>query len=453
MVSASLHRYFGKYQRYFGIFFILLFLGFSLLLITYVYDTARTETLEQTRHELMTTAEGISVTLDADALADIRPEEESAPGFLNVRDQIRKYQGVGDIRYVYIMKMEGSNVTFLVDGDFGYDPNAAVIGEVFPDPPVSLLEGFSRPSADREFTTDRWGTFLSGYAPVRDTSGRTIAMVGVDMDESRVRSKMDFLDSSRVLLGLFIVVLCAVGAIILDHSRYLHEAALTREVELRRESERILKESLEEKTVMLQEIHHRVNNNLQVLISLINLQSRTETDPRAIEALRGCQTRIVALAVVHELLYVSKNVSSIEARQYLERLGRSLIQFYRRDRASIPLVVRAPGISLNLSVAIPVGLIMNELISNSIRHAFFEGKTGTITIDVEESGEMLKIVYHDDGCGLPEGINWKEPETLGFRLISSLAGQLDGTIEMLPGPGLAFRILVQKKLANGEAAA
>jgi two-component sensor histidine kinase len=444
MISEPWRLFFQRYQRYFGIFFILFILGFTLITTTYIYETVRNEVIDQTRHELMTTAEGISTTIHGEDLANLRTGDETTPEFLRIRDQIRKFQSVGDIRYVYLMKNQNGTVTFLVDGDSGYDPTAAKTGEVYSHPTDSLMEGFSRPSADREFYTDRWGTFLSGYAPVFTASGKPVALVGVDIDESKIRSRMDFLDSTRLFLALFIIIISAIGAIVMDRLHTVHEDALSREVELRKESELNLQVSLSEKTVMLREIHHRVNNNLQILVSLINLQSRTETDPRAIDALRGCQTRIVALAVVHELLYISKDVNRIDVQLYLERLGRSLIMFYRRDRPAIPLLVTGPHLSLDLSTAIPIGLIMNELISNSIRHAFSGEDTGSITIDVKEAGRDMIIIFQDSGPGLPEGFNWKTPETLGFRLVSSLVDQLDGTVEMLPGPGLVFQIMVSR---------
>jgi two-component sensor histidine kinase len=442
------HQFFWKYQRYFGIIFILFFLAFTLVTTTYIYETARNEVIDQTRNELMTTAEGISTTIRGEDLVTLQPGDESAPEYLRIRDQIRKFQSVGDIRFVYLMKQQNGTVTFLVDADSGYDPSAAKTGEVYANPTASLMEGFSRPSADREFYTDRWGSFLSGYAPVYTTSGEPVALVGVDMDETKIRSKMDFLDTTRLLLALFIVIISGVGAIFMDRSHMVNEDALSREIELRRESERILQESLTEKTVMLREIHHRVNNNLQILISLIKMQSRAETNPRAVDALRGCQTRVVALAVVHELLYVSKNVSSIDAQQYLDRLGSTLIQFYRRDRPVATLQVNAPRLSLDLSTAIPLGLIMNELISNSIRHAFTEEKPGTIVITVTETDNTVTIRYQDDGCGLPEGFDWMASETLGFRLIASLVGQLDGKVELQPGPGVAFLIIIPGKASR-----
>lgn len=449
MSSETWHRFFRNYQHYFGIFFILFFLVFTLVTTTYIYETARNEVIDQIRNELMTTAEGISTTVRGEDLVNLRPGDESTPEYLRIRDQLRRFQSVGDIRFVYIMKQQNGTVTSLVDGDSGYDPSVAKTGEVYPNPTSSLLEGFIRPSADREVYTDRWGSFLSGYAPVYTASGEPVALVGVDIDESKIRSKIDFLDTTRLLIALLIVIISAFGAIFMDRSHAMHEDALSREVELRRECERVLQESLEEKTVMLREIHHRVNNNLQVLISLIKLQSRTEADPRAVEALRGCQTRIVALAFVHELLYVSKKVSSIDVQQYLDRLGHSLIQFYRRDRPAIPLLVTAPRLSLDLRTAIPLGLIMNELISNSLRHAFAGETTGGIGITVTETGSTITISYRDDGCGLPEGFDWKGSETLGFRLISSLVGQIDGTIEVQPGPGLEFRITFPHNHGSG----
>ncbi len=204
-----------------------------------------------------------------------------------------------------------------------------------------------------------------------------------------------------------------------------------------------LNASLEEQTVMLREIHHRVKNNLQILISLLNLQSRAEPDGNIRAALKETQNRIRAMALVHEKLYQSENISIVHLADYLGFLGSGIISSVGVTR-NISLDIQANGISLDLNAAIPVGLIVNELVSNAVRHAFFERTGGVISITVSRDGDNLNLVVSDNGRGIPVPVNWKNPPSIGLRLVNILVEQLHGTIELDRNNGTSFSIVFKE---------
>jgi PAS domain S-box-containing protein len=221
---------------------------------------------------------------------------------------------------------------------------------------------------------------------------------------------------------------------------------LTAEITARAHAEQEIVRSLQEKDLLLREIHHRVKNNLQIIASLLNLQSRTITDPNVLEALKNSQSRIRAMALVHERIYRSHNIAEINLKDYLNYLTRQIFQFYNIQQHQIDITVTTEEILADIDTVTPLGLIINELVSNSLKYAFPEGRTGTISITCTPQGtNTVRIVYHDDGIGMPDGIDWKNSESLGLRLINSLVDQLNGTIESSDGEGTTFIITIQQK--------
>ena len=206
-----------------------------------------------------------------------------------------------------------------------------------------------------------------------------------------------------------------------------------------------LNASLDEKVILLREIHHRVKNNLQIIISLLNLQSRYITDEKTRQALHESQNRVRAMSHVHEKLYQSPDITKIELESYIRFLGDKLFQFYGMSGNGIILTTRIQDIHIGLETAIPAGLIVNELISNSLKHAFPEGRGGEISITIQRQDGMLAIVYADNGVGIPEGFDWRNAESLGLRLVILLIEQMDGTIEREQRAGTAFTIIVKEK--------
>ncbi len=208
----------------------------------------------------------------------------------------------------------------------------------------------------------------------------------------------------------------------------------------RRAQERI-RTSLEEKEVLLKEIHHRVKNNLQVISSLLNLQSRQVTDPAVLEILKESHNRVRSMALVHETLYQSGDLGSIDVGAYVHRLAAHLVRSYGVSTALVRLVTDIADVRLGIDTAIPCGLMINELVSNALKHAFPEQRPGEIRIEVRaerDGGFLLRV--SDDGVGLPEGLDYRNTSSLGLRLVNTLAAQLEGTLSCTTGPGTAFEL-------------
>jgi len=211
------------------------------------------------------------------------------------------------------------------------------------------------------------------------------------------------------------------------------------ETERRRANER-LRASLDEKEVLLQEIHHRVKNNLQVINSLLRLQSEHIADRSSRELLVEAQSRVQAIAGIHELLYRSPDLARIDFGTYLNRLARNLFSFYGISEEQVQLVLHVNHTTLEVSQAIPCGLIVNELLTNALKYAFPGGRRGTTTVSLDCVGRQCVLVVEDNGVGLPEGFDWEAAETLGLQLVKILAGQLDGTVQLNRSSGTRFEI-------------
>lgn len=202
-----------------------------------------------------------------------------------------------------------------------------------------------------------------------------------------------------------------------------------------------IKQSLREKEVLLREIHHRVKNNMQVISSLLALQAGYTEDEQANQMFRESQNRIRSMALVHELLYQSRDLARIDFVQYVHKLSRHLLHSYLTDAERIRLDIMADALFLDIDMAIPCGLIINELISNALKHAFPNGKEGAIRVELHTDGNGLStIIVRDNGVGLPEDLDVHQTETLGLQLVTSLAGQLNATIGLLRHPGTTFEI-------------
>jgi len=217
---------------------------------------------------------------------------------------------------------------------------------------------------------------------------------------------------------------------------------LEQEVKVRTEE---LSASLDEKVVLLREVHHRVKNNLQIIISLVNLQMRQIDDERLKQVMAETQNRVRAMSFVHEKLYQSEDISHIDLANYTRFLVTQLFSFYGIDSRQVRLDVDIGKIMVSINTSIPLGLIINELASNALKHAFPNGRTGSLSITVREDAKALHLTVKDDGIGVPADFDWRNAESLGLRLVISLVEQLDGTIELDRGAGTAFTIVVQEK--------
>jgi PAS domain S-box-containing protein len=201
-----------------------------------------------------------------------------------------------------------------------------------------------------------------------------------------------------------------------------------------------LRSSLDEKEVLLKEIHHRVKNNLQVVSSLLNLQSGYVRDQNDVEMFRESQNRIRSMALIHEKLYQSGNVSLVDFPQYARSLATTLFRSYRSGESNVSLEVDFGDVSLGIDAAVPCGLIINELLSNALKHAFPAGRGGKVTLGLRAQGGMMRLTVKDDGIGFPRGLDVTRPESLGLQLVNTLVAQIGGVLEVDRSSGTEFRI-------------
>ncbi|MFO8083119.1 MAG: histidine kinase dimerization/phosphoacceptor domain -containing protein [Desulfobacterales bacterium] len=207
----------------------------------------------------------------------------------------------------------------------------------------------------------------------------------------------------------------------------------------RKESAEKIKASLKEKELLLKEIHHRVKNNLQIISSLMYLQSKNVSDKVLSNIFKDCESRIRSMAMVHESLYQSESVAEIDLAQYVRHLTVYLFQSYGNKFGPIQLKTDIQNIFLNINTAIPCGLIISELVSNALKHAFPDGKQGEIVVSFtkDRTGSHC-LTVRDNGTGLPENMDWRNTDTLGLRLINILAQQLNGSLTYYGQEGACF---------------
>lgn len=228
-------------------------------------------------------------------------------------------------------------------------------------------------------------------------------------------------------------------AISLENSRLF--ATLQQELEEKKEAEKRIIASLHEKELLLQEIHHRVKNNLQIMSSLLRLQSTYFKNPEIQHIFKESENRIRAMAIIHNKLYRSLNYDRVDFADYVGTLIQNLYLSYGADTSKIVLQVNLNDIHLNIDTAIPCGLIINELISNSLKYAFPGNKNGTITIEMNLNGNEAELSVRDNGIGISKDIDPMKTDTLGLKLVQLLTLQMDGSVEVVnSSPGTEFKI-------------
>jgi PAS domain S-box-containing protein len=235
----------------------------------------------------------------------------------------------------------------------------------------------------------------------------------------------------------------AIGPITDAEGNCTHYIAIKQDITEKKKQDKALKDSLDEKEIMLKEIHHRVKNNLQVISSLLNLQAGQYEHPEAIEAINSSHNRVRAMALVHESLYQSKNIGKTPLKEYIHMLAKQIYSSYGVTFERISFHCETNGIEFGLDTIIPLGLILNEGISNSLKHAFPDNISGEVRVELADTGNnqiygthgeniagSFRLMIKDNGKGLPEGFNAAETNSLGMTLLTSLAAQLDGETVM-----------------------
>lgn len=200
-----------------------------------------------------------------------------------------------------------------------------------------------------------------------------------------------------------------------------------------------LRRSLQEKETLLQEVHHRVKNNLQIVSSLLKLQADSLADPSAASLLRESQQRVLAMALIHERFYTGKHMAAIEFDSYARTLVQELVYSYAGRAGNVTGRILPPPIFLSIGQAIPCGLILNELVTNAFKYAYTGDKKGEVTVELHESPEgRIRLAVSDYGKGLPAGFSTKDSKSLGLKIVDVLAKQLGGTLTYETGERTTF---------------
>jgi PAS domain S-box-containing protein len=268
---------------------------------------------------------------------------------------------------------------------------------------------------DRDFVDERWNAGLRGEP--YDVEHRIVA----DGQIKWVREKayLEF-DPQGALLGGF---------------------GITQDITERKRIEQQLRESLAEKELLLREIHHRVKNNLQVVSSLVSLQSDALADPALREVFGELRDRVRSMALIHEKLYESGGLARLNFADYVTNLMQSIWSAHGVVGARVKLHLEVEPVAVSVATAVPCGLILNELVGNALKHAFPLAE-GAVTVGVcrEPATGQLRLWVRDNGVGLPADLDWRHARSLGLRLVQMLARQLEGSVETGSGPGTEFLI-------------
>jgi len=284
--------------------------------------------------------------------------------------------------------------------------------------------------------------------PVHREAGVAFSLAESMTTGSRSRAEV-LLQRNGQMLNLLI----GIGPLLGAHSERLGSVITLTDITQRRETEERLQAALHMQDVLLKETHHRVKNNLQVVMSLLRLQSRQVTDPRAIAALRDSRQRVEVMALVHELLYRTGDMASIDATAYSRQLSSQMLRLYDAAPDQVTLEIVAEGVWLSLDQAVPCGLIIHELVSNSLKYAFPDGRLGTVGIALRAtSPDTLTLTVWDTGVGFPTEVPVPEPLSLGISLVHDLVRQLRGTAVTTSDGGVTVTITFPQSTAAVPAA-
>jgi PAS domain S-box-containing protein len=235
-----------------------------------------------------------------------------------------------------------------------------------------------------------------------------------------------------------------------EDGRFVHTRCFTRDITERKRVEAQLQASLHEKEVLLKEIHHRVKNNLQIISSLLDLQAERVPDPQVRAVFAESQHHIQAMALIHESFYRSRNLAHLDAADYLRRLSQRLFEAYQHPDGRITLTLELDTVALEPNRAIPCGLLLNELLSNCLKHAFPNRQTGEIHIALRACQEQVTLSVRDTGVGLPEDLDIRHTDSLGLQLVYLLTEQLGGTITLERTGGTTFTLTLPLDPAQGR---
>ena len=287
---------------------------------------------------------------------------------------------------------------------------------------------------------------MLGYTK-KESIGNKLQDIGVSLDMGDIQTLMQNLSKSGIINYNDVPVKTKSGQQIYTDIYLVDRARLVqcniRDITDRKQAEEGIHASLREKEILLRELHHRVKNNMQVISGLLDLQATSSGNPELIEMLNKSQSRIRSMALVHEQLYASKDLARIDMVGYVRALSQELFQAYKIDQGKIDLIIQTDGdVYVDINKAIPCGLILNELISNALKHAFPGAGPGELRIIIHETkNKEIEIVVRDNGLGLPDDVDIHQPRSMGLYLVNGLVKkQLEGQIEVRRDNGTEFRI-------------
>jgi two-component system, sensor histidine kinase PdtaS len=290
---------------------------------------------------------------------------------------------------------------------------------------------------------------LYGYSPAEIVGKHVSALAPPEspdeipgiMDRIRAGEQIDHYETVRVKKdGTRMYVSVTISPIKDEKGVIVGASAVARDVTDRRTIEELNRLQLKEKELLLQEVHHRVKNNLQVISSLLDLRSRSINDKTLQAVFSESVDRIRAMSLIHESLYKTEELSRIDFNRYLTNLTQQLFRT-RESSQNITFAMTGDKYFLPVSTAVPLGLVMNELITNALKYAFVNIQVGNISIDVRLNDQTATIIFADDGVGMPKEIKFATAQSFGFRIVKLLIAQLEGSIESLEGRGTKYKIL------------
>ena len=389
--------------------------------------------------------------LPEDTAAMERATRESAAALSPYEHEFRRRMAAtGEVRWFHSRSMprrreDGAVMWDGVEFDITEQKHAAEARQQS----EALLQAITDHSEDMIFVKDRdlrllflnpAGCRLHGLA-AGQLLGRTDAQIHPDAAQATAFAEVDrrVMESRRTEIfeeefttpdGEKKTLLTAKTPRLDEHGHVVGIIGIARDITERKRAEELLKVSLHEKEVLLREVHHRVKNNLQIVSSLLNLQSRTLTDPALLQVFASTRDRVRAMAAVHERLYESGDFAQIDLAVHLGKLARTLTLAHAPTRVTVQPVLQLESVTVDLNTAVPLSLIASELITNALKYGFAGGRTGTLTIGLRAGGGHHELRIGDDGPGFPAALDPATSRTLGLRLVRDLSRQIRAELEI-----------------------